>query len=136
MSILFEAKGGILHLALPALLCTILPTNRLPPELLMRVKLAMPCIAISVRAFAQPSAQQSASTPTTLSGCMLGLNGVFSLTTANGVRYVLKGYHDALFSYNGKQVEVKRTMKATKKTSSKSATFQVTEVKKLADFCQ
>lgn len=98
----------------------------------MPARLAMLCIAISVCAFAQPSA----STPTTLSGCMLSLNGVFSLTTANGVRYVLKGDHDTLFSYNGKQVEVKGTMKATKKTSSKPATFHVTEVKKLADFCQ
>ena len=102
----------------------------------MRAKLAMLCVAISVCAFTQQSAQQSASTLTTLSGCMLGLNGVFSLTTANGVRYVLKGDHDTLFSYNGKQVEVKGTMKATKKTSSKPATFHVTEVKKLADFCQ
>ena len=123
-------------MALPAMLCTIFPTNRLHPELLMPARLAMLCIAISVCAFAQQSAQQSASTLTTLSGCMLGLNGVFSLTTANGVRYVLKGDHDTLFSYNGKQVEVKGTMKVTKKTSSKPATFHVTEVKKLADFCQ
>jgi len=91
----------------------------------------MLCLAISVCAFAQ----QSATTPTTLSGCMLSLNGTFSLTTANGIRYILKGDHDALLSYNGKQVEVTGTMKATKKTSSKPATFRVTEVKKLADFC-
>jgi hypothetical protein len=46
----------------------------------------------------------------------LSLNGTFSLTTANGIRYILKGDHDALLSYNGKQVQVTGTMKATKKT--------------------
>jgi hypothetical protein len=95
-------------------------------------KVTMLCLAISVCAFAQ----QSATTRTTLSGCMLSLNGTFSLTTANGIRYILKGDHDALLSYNGKQVQVSGTMKATKKTSSKPATFRVAEVKKLADFCQ
>jgi hypothetical protein len=36
-------------------------------------------------------AQQSSGAPTTLSGCMLSLNGTFSLTTSNGIRYDLKG---------------------------------------------
>jgi hypothetical protein len=89
-------------------------------------------LLISASAFAQ----QSSSTPTTLSGCMLSLNGTFSLTTSNGIRYVLKGDHDTLLSYNGKQVQVTGTMKATKKTSSKPATFHVTDIKKIADFCQ
>jgi hypothetical protein len=81
-------------------------------------------------------AQQSNGAPTTLSGCMLSLNGSFSLTTSNGNRYILKGDHDTLLSYNGKQVQVTGTMKATKKTSSKPATFHVTDIKKIADFCQ
>lgn len=89
-------------------------------------------LLVSASAFAQ----QSGSTSTTLSGCMLSLNGTFSLTTSNGIRYVLKGDHDTLLSYNGKQVQVTGTMKATKKTSSKPPTFNVTSVKKLADFCQ
>jgi hypothetical protein len=94
--------------------------------------LGLLCLSTCVSAFAQ----QSASTPTRLSGCMLSLNGSFSLTTSNGVRYVLKGDHDTLLSYNGKQVQVTGTMKATKKTSSKPATFHVIDVKKVADFCQ
>jgi len=81
-------------------------------------------------------AQQPTTSRTTLSGCVLSLNGVFSLTTANGIRYVLKGDHDTLFSHNGKQVQVTGTMKTTKKTSSKPATFHVTDIKKRADFCQ
>ena len=95
-------------------------------------------IIISLLLFVSASAfaQQSSSAPTTLTGCMLSLNGVFSLTTSDGIRYVLKGDHDTLFSYNGKQVRVTGTLKATKKTSSKPATFHVTEVKKIADFCQ
>jgi hypothetical protein len=50
-------------------------------------------------------AQQSGKSPTTLSGCVLSLNGSFSLTTSNGIRYVLKGDHDTLLSYNGKSPE-------------------------------
>jgi len=69
-------------------------------------------------------------------GLHAGSQRGFSLTTANGVRYVCKGDHDTLLSHNGKRVEVKETMKATKKTFSKPATFPVSEVKKLADFCQ
>jgi hypothetical protein len=96
------------------------------------VRLMFFCALISFSAYAQ----QSTTTPTTLSGCVLSLNGVFSLTTSNGIRYVLKGDHDTLLSYNGKQVEVKGTIKATKKTASKPATFHVTDIKKVADFCQ
>jgi hypothetical protein len=122
-------------LAIPASLDTILATGQVCifSEFIMRAtRLALLFIVISISSFAQ----QSASTPTTLSGCMQSLNGSFGLTTSNGIRYVLKGDHDTLLSYNGKQVEVKGTMKATKKTSSKPPTFHVTEVKKIADFCQ
>lgn len=99
----------------------------------MRVaKLVLLCVAVSV---ALP-AQQSIKSPTTLSGCVLSLNGVFSLTTSEGNRYVLKGDHDTLLSYNGKQVQVTGTVKATKKTATKPATFHVTDIKKVADFCQ
>jgi hypothetical protein len=96
------------------------------------VRIILSLVLISISAFAQ----QSSSTPTTLSGCLLSLNGVFSLTTSNGIRYVLKGDHDTLLSYNGKQVRVTGTTKATKKTSSKPPTFHVANVKKVADFCQ
>ena len=96
------------------------------------VRVLLFCLLMSFSAFGQ----QSNSAPATLSGCVLSLNGVFSLTTSSGVRYVLKGDHDTLLSYNGKQVQVTGTMKATKKTPSKPATFQVTDIKKIADFCQ
>jgi hypothetical protein len=95
-------------------------------------QLVLLCLAIS----GSLPAQQSVKSPTTLSGCVLSLNGMFSLTTSDGNRYVLKGDHDTLLSYNGKQVQVTGTMKATKKTSSKPATFHVTDIKKIADFCQ
>jgi len=120
-------------LAIATFLDTILPARRMSlPELFMRIVTLALLIAVSIPAVAQ----QSSTSPTILSGCMLSLNGTFSLTTSNGVRYVLKGDHDTLLSYNGKQVEVKGTMKATKKTSSKPPTFRVTDIKKVADFCQ
>jgi len=97
------------------------------------VRIVSLLVLTSVSAVAQ---QQSAKSPTTLSGCLLSLNGVFSLTTSSGIRYVLKGDHDTLLSYNGKQVRATGTMKATKRTESKPPTFNVTSVKKIADFCQ
>jgi hypothetical protein len=96
------------------------------------IRITLLLLLISISALAQ----QSSSAPTTLSGCVLSLNGTFSLTTSNGNRYVLKGDHDTLLSYNGKQVQVTGTLKATKKTSSKPATFHVADIKKIADFCQ
>ena len=96
------------------------------------IRITLLLLLISISALAQ----QSSSAPTTLSGCVLSLNATFSLTTSNGNRYVLKGDHDTLLSYNGKQVQVTGTLKATKKTSSKPATFHVTDIKKIADFCQ
>lgn len=81
------------------------------------------------------SAQPPSGPPTTITGCLMSMNGAFALTTANGDRYILKGAHDRLFSYNGAQVQVTGTPKATKKGAAKHE-FQVTDIKKIADVCQ
>lgn len=80
--------------------------------------------------------QQSNSSQTTISGCLMSINGTFTLLTPKGERFLLKGDHDTLFSYNGKQVQVKGTLKSTKKTAAKPATFAISDIKKVADFCQ
>jgi hypothetical protein len=82
--------------------------------------------------------QQSNGSPTTISGCLMSLNGSFTLLTATGERFILKGDHDTLFTYNGKQVKVIGTPKSNKKNASppKPSEFQVSSVKKLADVCQ
>lgn len=82
--------------------------------------------------------QQAGDSTITVSGCMIGINGSFKLSTHEGERYVLKGDHSTLFSYNGMLVEVTGTMKAAKKSSSHvaPATLHVSKVKKLADSCQ
>jgi len=43
-----------------------------------------------------------------------------------------------MFGYNGKLVQVTGTVKSPKKSSSdaKPVTLRVTEIKKVADFCQ
>lgn len=79
--------------------------------------------------------QQPPSGPTTLTGCLISVNGQFTLQTSNGDRYVLKGDHDTLLSYNGKQIEVKGTLATSKKASAQHE-FHVSSVKKIADFCQ
>jgi hypothetical protein len=82
--------------------------------------------------------QQSGNTTVTVSGCVVGMNGSFKLTTHDGERYVLKGDHSTLFTYNGTVVEVTGTVKAPAKSSAqvKPTTLHVTGVKKLADTCQ
>jgi hypothetical protein len=82
--------------------------------------------------------QQAGDTTITVSGCMIGINGSFKLSTHEGQSYILKGDHSTLFSYNGMVVEVTGTVKAVNKSSShaKPTTLHVTKVKKLADSCQ
>jgi hypothetical protein len=82
--------------------------------------------------------QQSSGSQTTISGCLMSMNGSFTLLTPKGERFILKGDHDTLFSYNGKQVKVTGTPKSTNKTSGapKPGEFRVSDVKKIADVCQ
>jgi hypothetical protein len=94
-------------------------------------KLAFLFLVLSATSFAQ----QSASRPTTITGCLMSLNGAFTLLTPNGEHYILKGDHDTLFSYNGKQVQITGTPKSSKKATANHE-FQVSSIKKLADVCQ
>lgn len=80
-------------------------------------------------------AQQSPNGPVTISGCLQSLNGQFVLLNGRGEQIILKGDHDTMFGYIGKQVEVKGTLKPQTKQSPKPAEMHVTKVKKLADGC-
>ena len=81
--------------------------------------------------------QHAGETTITVSGCMIGMNGSFKLSTHEGGLYVLKGDHSTMFSYNGMLVEVTGTVKAAKTSSqTKPVTLHVIKVKKLADSCQ
>ena len=77
--------------------------------------------------------------PKTIEGCVLSINGAFTLGTPNGERYILKGDHDTLFSYNGKQVRITGTVKKSSGGSSspgETRTLKVSDVKKVYDTCQ
>ena len=80
------------------------------------------------------SGQQSGGVPTTLTGCLIGLNGSFTLQTSNGIRYILKWDQNKLLSHNGQLVEVTGTPLTSKKAVARHE-FQVSSVKKLADVC-
>ena len=84
----------------------------------------------------QPNSQQ----PKTIEGCVASINGVFMLGTPNGERYILKGDHDALFSYNGKQVRITGTVKTDSDGGPSPAgaprTLKVSDIKKVYDTCQ
>ena len=81
--------------------------------------------------------QHAGDTTIIVSGCMIGMNGSFKLSTHGGGLYVLKGDHSALFGYNGMLVEVTGTVKATKTPAqARPVTLHVIKVKKLADSCQ
>jgi hypothetical protein len=78
--------------------------------------------------------------PQTIEGCVMSINGAFTLATPNGERYILKGDHDTLFSYNGKQVRITGTVKKPSGSSSSSQgeprTLKVSDIKKVYDTCQ
>jgi len=96
------------------------------------------CFLLSLTAFASPSDN---SQPKTIEGCVASINGAFMLGTPNGERYILKGDHDALFSYNGKQVRITGTVKKSANGPSSSSpgeprTLKVSDIKKVYDTCQ
>jgi hypothetical protein len=78
--------------------------------------------------------------PQTIEGCVMSINGAFTLGTPNGKHYILKGDHDTLFSYNGKQVRITGTVKKSADGSSPSQgeprTLKVSDIKKVYDTCQ
>lgn len=80
-------------------------------------------------------AQQSPDSKATKSGCLQSLNGQFILFTQQDGQIILKGDHDTMFGYIGKQVEVTGTMKAQTKQSPKPVEMHVSKVKKIADGC-
>jgi hypothetical protein len=69
----------------------------------------------------------------TVVGCVTAMNGAFSLATRSGDLLRLKGHHNALFGYNGKQVRITGTI-----TTSDSAprTLLISKIKKVYDTCQ
>jgi hypothetical protein len=96
--------------------------------------LACCVVLLSLTAMASPS---DSSQPKTIEGCIAGMNGAFRLRTANGETYLLKGDHSTLFTYNGKQVRVTGTVKASAKGSSGApGTLKVSDIKKVYDTCQ
>jgi hypothetical protein len=73
----------------------------------------------------------------TLAGCVMSVNGEFHLLTRDRT-YILKGKHDTLLGYSGKQVEVTGTTDSGNASSPQGVpvVLHVTRVKKVADFCQ
>src|SRR5450755_753233 len=86
--------------------------------------LVLCCFLLSLTAFASPPDN---SQPKTIEGCVASINGVFMLGTPSGERYILKGDHDTLFSYNGMQVRIT----GTTKKSSDGGSSQAGEPRKL-----
>jgi hypothetical protein len=69
---------------------------------------------------------------TTLVGCVTGVNGSFTFETRDGNRYLLKGKHDTLFGYNGKEVQISGTVTSSKNTQA----LKIATIKKTYDTCQ
>ena len=67
----------------------------------------------------------------TVVGCVNSINGYFTLGTRRGDVYKLKGDHDTLLGYNGKEVAISGTIGA----SAKDRTLQITHIKKVSDTC-
>jgi hypothetical protein len=73
--------------------------------------------------------------PVTVAGCIMNVNGEFRLLTASRT-YVLKGKHDTLLGYNGKQVEVAGTVEGPSQPQGVPVVLHISKLKKLADVCQ
>lgn len=103
----------------------------------MRRRVAVCCLVlVSLSAFGMP---QDYSQPKTIEGCVVGVNGAFRLSTANGETYMLQGDHSTLLSYNGMQVRVTGTVKKPPRgTSTRGAprTLKVSDIKKVSQTCQ
>jgi hypothetical protein len=78
--------------------------------------------------------QQSGGVATTLTGCLIGLNGSVTLQASDGIRYLLKGDQNKLLRHNGQLVEITGTPLTSKRAVARRE-FQVSSVKKLADVC-
>jgi hypothetical protein len=92
-------------------------------------------ILFVVLVFVTQSFGGSAGHTVTVSGCVMNMNGTFRLLTP-GQTYILKGRQNALFSYNGKLVEVTGTVDSAENPSPGiPVVLHVTKLKKIADFC-
>lgn len=108
----------------------------------MRTLILLPCLVLlSMMTPAQQSPPSQANPngapaggigAMTVVGCVSSINGYFTLGTRHGDSYRLKGDHDTLFGYNGKEVAISGT--AT--SSEKARTLQVSKIKKVSDTCQ
>jgi hypothetical protein len=109
----------------------------------MRTSTLLACLLLlfSLTTLAQqaPSSQSNPNAPSagsaaavTVVGCVNSINGYFTLGTRRGDLYRLKGDHDSLLSYNGKEVAVSGTVKA----SEQGRTLEIVKMKKVSEDCQ
>jgi hypothetical protein len=84
-----------------------------------------------------PCVAQQSNHSVTLAGCVMNVNGEFHLLTRDRT-YILKGKHDTLLGYSGKQVEVTGTTDSGSSSSPQGVpvVLHITKLKKVADFCQ
>ena len=104
----------------------------------MRTRYLLPCLLfLSLTPLAQQAPGQGNTNnttgggPGTIVGCVSGVNGSFYLATPSGERYLLKGHHDSLFHFNGKEVRITGTASPTK-----PQTLKISKIEKVNDTCQ
>jgi hypothetical protein len=104
-------------------------------------KLLSCLLLLSLMTFAQQSspsqgpannAPSGSAAGVTAVGCINSINGSFTLATRHGDLYRLKGEHDTLLGYNGKEVVIVGSVS----TSKGERTLQISTVKKVSDTCQ
>jgi len=83
-----------------------------------------------------PASSAAINTPTTLSGCLMNMNGAFFLTTANGERFILKGKHNSMFSHNGQQVEITVKPDTGSSPHASPRPLTVTHIEMVAQVCR
>jgi hypothetical protein len=101
-------------------------------EVMMR-KISIPLILFLLLAVCVAQSSRTV----TVAGCIESVNGEFHLLTSSRT-YILKGHHDKVFGYNGKQVEIVGTIDAGGNSAPQGipVVLHISKIKKVADFCQ
>lgn len=96
-------------------------------------KLSIPLILFLLLAVC--SAQSSHTV--TVAGCIESVNGELHLLTPSHT-YILKGHHDTVLGFNGKQVEITGTVDSGSNSAPQGVpvVLHISKIKKVADFCQ
>ncbi len=100
--------------------------------MMRKLSIALLMFVLLAQCFGQPSGRT-----VTVAGCVVSVNGEFHLQTPSRT-FILKGHHDTVLGYNGKQVEIVGTVDGGSQSQPQGVpvVLHISKIKKIADFCE